>query len=49
MKDLLFYIFLLAVAFMFYFAMVMPIRIKLCEKHDMIATWYINGCVIKEK
>ena len=42
------YIFLLIIGLLFYFGVIMPMRNNLCEKHNMTAVWYLQGCVLKE-
>lgn len=43
------YMFLLLLGIVIYFSIVMPIRVTLCEQHNMTAVWYIGGCVNVDK
>jgi hypothetical protein len=42
------YIMLLIIGLLAYFGAIMPIRNYLCEKNNMTAVWYLQGCVLKE-
>lgn len=46
MKDGVWW-FILLVAVAGYLMVVLPIRVKLCERQNMTAVWYLDGCVIK--